>query len=401
MRYLILGAGRQGAAAAYDLGHRCGATSVVLADRDAEVAGAAAARINGLLGRELCRAVRLEADDASGVSAAMREANVTLSAVPYYFNLALAKLAIEARCHFVDMGGHTGVVREQLALDAEALAAGVVVLPDCGMGPGLVNVLAVYAMEHLDRTDELHMSDAGLPQHPEPPWNYLCAFHLNGLTNEYDGLVPQLRDGRIVELEALSGLRTDDLGELGTFESFIAAGGSTAPWSFEGRVKHFETRILRLPGHHTWFSAFKALGLFSETPLPFGPDGRTIVPRDFYHMLLAKQITRPTFKDVCLMYCRAVGEKAGVPTQAVVTLTDHFDEATGFTGMERLTGWHCALMMAMAADGRVKPGARALEARLLDAEPTAAAVMDEVARRGIPFRVELSPTARPAQGAAR
>ena len=394
MRYLILGAGRQGAAAAVDLGRLGGAEDIVLADRDLAVAQAAAERVNRLVGRDVARPRQLQADDEAGVRAALLECTVALSAVPYYFNVALTRLAIETRRHLVDMGGHTGVVREQLAFDAQAREAGVVILPDCGMGPGLVNVLAVYAMEHLDRTDELHLSDAGLPQDPQPPWNYMCAFHLNGLTNEYDGLVPQLRDGKIVDLEALSGLRTDDLGEVGTYESFIAAGGSTAPWSFEGRVKHFETRILRLPGHHAWFSAFKALGLFSETPVAFGPEGRTIVPRDFYHMLLAKQITAPSFKDTCIMYCRAVGTKAGKPTQAVVTLRDQFDESTGLTGMERLTGWHCAIMMEMIAAGRVPAGARALEALLLDAQPTAKAVMDEVARRGISFQVKLSDAAR-------
>ena len=389
MRYLILGSGRQGTAAAFDLGRFGAAAEIVLADRDLEVAEAAAARVNRLVGREIARARLLRADDEAGVREAMQGADVALSAVPYYFNVALTKLAIETKTHLVDMGGNTDVVREQLAFDDTARAAGVVILPDCGMGPGLVNVLAVFAMEHLDTTDELHLADAGLPQDPAPPWNYLCAFHLNGLTNEYDGVVPQLRDGRIVELEALSGLRTDDLGEHGVYESFIAAGGSTAPWSFEGRVKHFETRILRYPGHHTWFSGFKALGLFSETPIAFGTDGRTIVPRDFYHTLLAHRITAPSFKDVCLMYCRAVGTKAGQPAQAVVTLVDRFDETTGLTAMERLTGWHCAIMMEMIAEGRLAPGARALEARLMDAGPTAAAVMDEIARRGISFKVVL------------
>lgn len=387
MRYLIIGAGRQGAACAYDLG-REGATVIVLADRDVAVAQAAATRINGLLGRELCQPMALSADDTAGVRAAMLEAEVVLSAVPYYFNVALSKLAIETRRHFVDMGGNTDVVREQLALDADARAAGVVLLPDCGMGPGLVNVLAVFAMAHLDEPRALYMADAGLPQHPEPPWNYLCGFHLNGLTNEYDGMVPLLRDGRIVEVEALSGLRTEDLGELGTYESFIAAGGSTAPWSFEGRVQTFETRLLRLPGHHTWFSAFKALGLFSETPVEF--QGRSIVPREFYHILLAKHLTRPSFEDMCIMHCRAEGTLGGDPTRVVVTLRDQFDPATGFTGMERLTGWHCAIMMEMIAQGRVQPGARALEARLLDAAPTARAVMDEVARRGIEYKVAFS-----------
>ena len=117
-----------------------------------------------------------------------------------------------------------------------AREAGVSILPDCGMGPGLVNVLAVYVMELLDETREVYVYDAGLPQNPEPPWNYELTFHINGLTNEYDGEVELIRDGRRVSVEALSECQMVDLDRLGVFESFIAAGGSTAPRTFEGRL---------------------------------------------------------------------------------------------------------------------------------------------------------------------
>ena len=389
MRILILGAGRQGTAAAFDLA-REGARSIVLADRSYSAARASAERVDALAGRPVARAVELFADDLSGVRQAMEEADITLSAVPYYFNVALSKVALEARRHFVDMGGNTEVVRQQLALHEAAKAAGVAVLPDCGMGPGLVNVLAVYAMDHLDVAREVYVCDGGLPQDPTPPWNYLCAFHLNGLTNEYDGTVPLLRDGKIVEIEALGELRTEDLGPLGRFESFIAAGGSTAPWSFEGRLERFETRILRYPGHHAWFAGFKALGLFGESPVQVGE--QQVVPRAFYHTLLARHITAPSFKDLCLMHCRAVGTKAGRAASVVVTVVDRYDEATGFTAMERLTGYHCAIMMKMITEGRVPAGARALEALLLDRTPTAAAVMAAVAARGIQFNVQEEAT---------
>lgn len=396
MRSLIIGAGRQGTAAAVDLGLRCGATQIVMADRDAAIAAASAARVNALVGREVARSITLAADDLSAAGAAFAETDVVLSAVPYYFNLAHSKLAIAHRVHFVDMGGNTDVVREQLALDAEARAAGVVILPDCGMGPGLVNVLAVHLMEQLDETHDIYMADCGLPADPTPPWNYTCTFHLNGLTNEYDGLVPLLRDGKIFMAEALSDLQTEDLGELGTYESFIAAGGSTAPWSFEGRVRTFETRIMRYPGHHVWFSGFKALGLFSETPVEVG--GVRIVPRDFYHHLLAKHITAPQVKDVCTMVGRATGLKAGRPTEVRVTLQDRFDPEMGLTGMERLTGWHCSVMMDLIARGQLPPGARALEARLLDAAPTAEAVLAEMGRRGIPTHVRVRALDATAEG---
>jgi lysine 6-dehydrogenase len=387
-RYVILGAGRQGTAAAYDLVLRGDAAEVVLADREAAVAERAADRVNRLTGQKRARALAVDAADPASLARAMAGASVVLSAVPYHFNVAITRAAIAQRVHLCDMGGHTGVVREQLALHAEAERAGVSILPDCGMGPGLINVLAVHAMDQLDQAREIYVWDGGLPQEPKPPWNYQCAFHLNGLTNEYDGMVPLLRDGRIVDVEALSEPLTVDLPPLGTFESFIAAGGSTAPWSFLGRLQRFETRILRHPGHYEWFRAFKTLGLFGEQPIEVR--GQKVVPRDVLHALLAPRITAEVVKDVCLMRCKGVGRKDGRDTTVLVTLVDRYDPTTGMPAMERLTGWHCAIMMAMQARGTVPPGARALEALLLAGTPTAAAVLAEVAARGIHWSVEIA-----------
>ncbi len=397
--YVILGAGRQGTAAAYDLGRFGDARAVTLADRSPALARQAADRVNALLAREGREAVAaawphaVEAADEAAARALLRGGDVALSAVPYFFNVALTEWAIAEGTHLVDMGGHTGVVREQLARDAAARAAGTVVLPDCGMGPGLVNVLAVRAMERLDVARAVTIYDAGMPQEPRPPWNYQCGFHLNGLTNEYDGTVPLLRGGRIVELEALSDPRPIELEPFGTMEAFIAAGGSTAPWTFQGRLERFETRVLRLPGHADRFRAYRELGLFDlepvRTPVTL-PDGTrveaAVVPRDLYHLLLARHIVAPELRDVCIMHAVAEGTRGGKPATSVEDIVDRYDPETGFTGMERLTGFHCAMMMAFVARGVCAPGARALEARLLDGEPSAEAVLDAVRRRGIEVR---------------
>ena len=388
--YVILGAGRQGTAAAYDLALHGGAARITLADRELDAARRSAARVNALAGREVAAACQVEVTDRAAVVALLQSADAALSAVPYMFNLGITHAAIEAGAHLCDMGGHTGVVQQQLELAGQAREAGVSILPDCGMGPGLVNVLAARVMELLDETREVYVYDGGLPQHPEPPWNYQLTFHINGLTNEYDGEVDQIRGGRRVTVEALSECQMVHLDGLGTFESFIAAGGSTAPWTFEGLLDRFETRILRYPGHYAWFKAFKTLGLFGTEPLEV--NGQTVIPREVYHALLEPQIVVEGIRDVCLMRGRGVGRRDGRAAAVTVDIVDRYDEATGFTGMERLTGWHCAIMLAMQARGEVPPGARALEALLLDGTPTAARVMDEVRERGIDVTVRDKPT---------
>jgi lysine 6-dehydrogenase len=387
-RYLIFGAGRQGTAAAYDLAMHGEAAAITLADRGLDVAQQSAERVNSLAGREVVSALALDVTNHASLVEALRDADVALSAVPYFFNVAITEAALEAGTHLCDMGGNTDVVREQLTYDAQAQAAGISILPDCGMGPGLVNVLAVYAIELLDEIDEVTIYDGGLPQHPEPPWNYQLTFHINGLTNEYDGDVWLLRGGEIISVDALSECQMVTLPGLGTLETFIAAGGSTAPWTFHGLLDRFETRILRYPGHYAWFKGFQTLGLFGLEPIDV--DGQQVVPRDVYHALLAPQIVVPGIRDVALMRALGRGTKDGQPTTVTIDVQDRFDEATGFTAMERLTGWHCAIMMAMQARGQVGSGARALEARLLDGEPTAAAVMDAVQARGINVAVTFS-----------
>lgn len=380
-RYVIIGAGRQGTAAAFDLIRYGEAARIIIADRDLAQAEAAAARVNQLTETSKVEATRLEASDLTAAKALMMGADVVLSAVPYYFNLALTDVAIEAGVNFVDMGGHTGIVREQLERHERAREAGVVILPDCGMGPGLVNVIAVRAMELLDETDEILIADGGLPQAPEAPWNYQCSYNLNGLTNEYDGVVPLLKDGEIYEAPALSDCVTLELKPWGTFEAFIAAGGSTAAWSFKGRLKRFETRVLRYPGHFEWFKGFQTLGLFREDLIEV--NGQQIAPRDVYHALLAPFLTVPLVKDICLMRCTGKGRKDGQAATVEVDVVDRYDPSTGFTGMERLTGWSCAIMMGCIARGQISHGARALEIVLLEGSPTAGEVLAETARRGI------------------
>ncbi len=384
-RYVVLGAGRQGTAAAYDLARFGEAASILLCDLDGEVARRSAERVNRLVGREVAEGRPLDVTDHAALRQTLEGANVALSAVPYTYNLGITRDAIAAGVSLCDMGGNTDVVMAQLALTDEAARAGVSILPDCGMGPGLVNVLAVYVMELLDETRAVYVYDGGLPQHPEPPWNYQLTFHINGLTNEYDGEVAQIRDGKIVMLEALSHCQMVDLAPLGTFESFIAAGASTAPWTFEGLLDHFETRILRYPGHYAQFKAFKLLGLFSREPIRVGD--QEVIPREVFHALLAPKIMVPGIRDICIMRGKGIGLKDGRETTAIVDLVDRYDETTGFTGMERLTGWHCAIMMGFQARGVVPPGAKPLERLLLDGMPSAAQVMEEVARRGITFTV--------------
>jgi lysine 6-dehydrogenase len=382
-RYVVLGAGRQGTAAAFDLARFGAASRIVLADARLDVAQQAAARINQLANRDVAVAHQLNVTDSTALRALVSGADVVLSAVPYCYNLDLTRTCIAAGVSWCDMGGNTAVVFAQLALDAEARLAGVSVVPDCGMGPGLINTMGVYAMELLDQPREIYLYDGGLPQNPSPPWNYQLTFHINGLTNEYDGQATFIRDGAIVEVDTFTELEELVFPPLGRLEAFVISGSmSTTPWSHLGRLQRYQTKVLRYPGHYEWFKAFRTLGLFSEAPIEVA--GQRVIPRALYHALLEPQLTAVEIKDICVLRAIGVGEKDGRAARVTIDMIERYDEATGFTAMERLTGGHCAIMMALQARGAIGPGCHRMEAAV-----AAGQVMEEVRRRGIMWTVRV------------
>jgi lysine 6-dehydrogenase len=381
LRYVIIGAGRQGTAAAYDLGRLGGAEQVLLADVHGDTARRAAQRVNDLLGRALAEPGTVHASDPASVRSVLAGARVALSAVPYFFNAGITDACIGSGVSLCDLGGNTEVVWEQLGRDGAARSAGVSVLPDCGMGPGLINHMGVYAAGLLDEAREVYLYDGGLPEQPREPWRYQLSFHVNGLTNEYDGEATFIRGGKLVQVPTFTELETIEFPPLGRLEAFVISGSmSTTPHTHLGRLQRYENKVLRYPGHFATFEAYKRLGLFSEKPIEV--DGTTVVPRHLYHRLLEPQVRSPETRDVCVMRAVAVGEKDGRPARVTVDLLDRYDPQTGFTAMERLTGWHASIVMAMQAAGRVPPGAHRMESAVPATE-----VMSELARRGIPHQV--------------
>jgi len=381
MKYVVIGAGRQGVAAAYDLAMFGGADQIQLLDLDKDAAEGGAARLNRLLGRDVARGAAADAGNIGAVRPYLEGAKGCISSVHFTFNLALTRLAIEKGVHLTDFGGNTGVVRQQLELDGDARAAGVSVVPDCGMGPGLNISLGTYVMSLLEEPKEVLIWDGGLPQDPQPPWNYACAFALGGLTNEYDGDAYFLRDGRVTPVPCFSGYELLEFPEpIGRLEAFVTSGGlSTAPWTFEGKLVRLENKTLRYPGHVAQFKAFADLGLLGLEPINMG--GQQVVPRDVFHALLAPQIQREDFKDVCVMRVKGIGLTKGRPAEAVVELVDRYDDRTGFTAMQRLTGWHASIMLIAAVNRQVRPGVVSVEQAL-----PGKTIVDESRRRG--FAIE-------------
>jgi lysine 6-dehydrogenase len=382
-RYAVLGAGRQGTACAYDMIKFGEADSVVLADRSLEVAQAGAERVNRLLYTDKATALQLDVVE-DDVAAALTGIDAFLSAVPYWLNLGITKAALQAGASMCDLGGNTDLVREQLRLDLQAKESGISIVPDCGQVPGMGTTLMTYAMSLLDQPEEVFMWDGGLPQEPRPPFNYLLTFNIAGLTNEYAEPAVFLRDGVPTVVQPMCELEEVEFPPpVGRLEAFTTGGGvSTMPWTFEGQLKTLQNKTVRYPGHFAQLRAFYELGLWRDDELKIS--SQWVRPRDVFEALFEPLVTFPGEKDLVVIRVKATGLKAGQPTEVLLDLADSYDEETGFTAMERTTGWDGAIVAGMMARGQTPRGAVPVE---LAVSPDL--FVDELAKRGIRVHTQV------------
>jgi lysine 6-dehydrogenase len=379
MRLLVLGAGLQGSACAYDLLQNPEVEKVVLADQRLE-------RLPTFL-EPYRRDARLElrpldARDHGAVADAMHGVVACTNALPYYFNLDVARIAVENGVHCCDLGGNTEIVFEQKELDAEARARGVSVIPDCGLAPGMVNVLAQAGIGALDEAESVKMYVGGLPQHPTPPLNYQIVYSLHGVLDYYTTPSWVLRNGEPQQVEALSELEEVGFPDpVGVLEAFHTAGGlSTMAWTYRGKLRTMEYKTLRYPGHAEIMRAVRGLGLLDLEPVLV--DGQPVVPRDVFIACADPRLRRPEGRDMVALRVEIEGMHGGSSERIKYDLIDYYDESRHISAMARTTGFSLSITGQLQAQGRVAgPGVRTPD----EAVP-AEDYIDELAARGVEIR---------------
>jgi lysine 6-dehydrogenase len=351
MRMLVLGAGLQGSACAYDLLQNPEVTQVRLADLHFNHLPSFLAPYSG----PRLLPTPLDVRDREAVLAVMRESDAVMSAIPYYFNLQLAECAVEAGVHFCDLGGNTEIVFQQKALAPAAIAKGVTVVPDCGVAPGMVNILAQYGIEQLDTVDSVRIYVGGLPQSPEAPLNYQIVYSLEGVLDYYTTLSWVVRNGKREQVVALSERETVTFpAPVGALEAFHTAGGlSTMAWRYEGKIPTMEYKTLRYPGHAEIMETIRALGLLDLDPVDV--KGEKVVPRDLFVSVVGPKLTKPKGKDLLALRVTVTGTKGGKPATRQFDLVDRYDEKHGISAMMRTTGYSLSITGQMQARREVGP----------------------------------------------
>ena len=351
MRMLVLGAGLQGSACAYDLLQNPEVTQVRLADLHFDHLPPF---LKPLSGARLLP-TPLDVRDREAVLALMRESDAVMSAIPYYFKLQLAECAVEAGVHFCDLGGNTEIVFQQKALAERASAKGITVVPDCGVAPGMVNILAQHGISQLDTVESVRIYVGGLPQSPEAPLNYQIVYSLEGVLDYYTTLSWVVRDGKRVQVTALSERETVLFDEpVGALEAFHTAGGlSTMASRYEGKIPTMEYKTLRYPGHAEIMETIRELGLLDLEPVDV--KGVKVVPRDVFVSVVGPKLTKPQGKDLLALRVTVSGTKDGTPAKRQFDLIDRYDEAHGISAMMRTTGYSLSITGQMQARGQVRP----------------------------------------------
>jgi lysine 6-dehydrogenase len=376
MRMLVLGAGLQGSACAYDLLQNDDVTTVVLADVKVD---SLPRFLSPYREDPRLRVTRVDARSHEDVRALMADADACMNALPYYFNLEIATLAVQEGIHYCDLGGNTGIVFQQLQLNDKARAGDISVIPDCGLAPGMVNILAAAGIAALDEPEAVTISVGGLPQQPQPPLNYQIVYSLHGVLDYYTTASWVLRDGEPLQVDALTEIEPVEFQQpVGTLEAFHTAGGlSTMPWTYQGRLRTMEYKTLRYPGHADAMRTIRELGLLDLEPVDV--KGRSVVPRELFIACAEPRLRRPDSRDLVALRVTAEGMKDGARHRVVFDLLDYHDEASGITAMERTTGFSLSITGQLQAAGEV------LSAGVLtpDLAVPADRYVEELRRRGV------------------
>jgi lysine 6-dehydrogenase len=372
---LVLGAGLQGSACAYDLLQQPAVARVTLADLDPR---RLPAFLKKRAGKRLVLA-RLDVKQTARLRALMRGHDAVMNASPYHFNYAVAKTAVAAGLHCADLGGNTEIVQRQKTLDAAARRKSVSVIPDCGLAPGMVNVIAAEGIRRVGDADTVKIFVGGLPRHPEPPLNYQIVYSLEGALDYYTTPSWVLRDGEPARVDALSEVESVAFpAPVGTLEAFHTGGGiSTMPWAYAGRVRTMEYKTLRYPGHVAIMRSIRELGLLDLKPVSV--KGTKVVPRDFFIATVSPGLTKPDEPDLVALRVEVTGRSG---RRVAWQLLDYADEATGISAMMRTTGYSLAITGLMQVDGRISVAGAHTPDEAVPFRP----YVDELKRRGVEIR---------------
>ena len=381
MKIAVIGAGLMGRAAVYDLSRAEGVTAVGVFDIDVRLASEVAKKY----GNNIAISGAFDAGNVDAATSVLQDYDAALSCVTYKFNPGLTKAAISAKCHLIDLGGNNDTVAEQLAMNDEADKNDVIIIPDCGLAPGMVAVLCADAVSKFDNVSSVKIRVGGLPQNPHPPLNYQMVFSAEGLINEYWEPCVILENGRKKSVEPMSEIEQLEFESVGKLEAFYTSGGtSTLPDTYLDKIDFLDYKTIRYPGHCELFKSMLEIGMASRDKIEV--NGQRVIPRELFKAVLNNNLSFDE-PDLVLVRLTAEGAKNGKDHIIVYELVDRQDEQTGLTAMMRSTSFPASIVTWMAASGRIS--SRGCKPQELVVEPKV--FIEELLSRGLNLKIKEEP----------
>lgn len=347
MKYLVLGAGLMGYACVFDLVKSTGVTKVTVLDVNQKHLN----KIEENIKSSLLTCLNQDIQDKEALFALMNAHDTVISMISYRYNYDLTKMAIEANCNFCDLGGNNTIVDKQYTLDQLAKDKGVIVIPDCGLAPGLAGNIATLIVQKFDQAEHVKIRVGGLPVDPKPPMNYSIFFSAEGLINEYYEVPILLRDHKLVEGEPLGDLESLSFDNFPELEAFNTSGGiSTLPRTISKYVKNLDYKTIRYKGHRDQCKLLLDLGLMDYEMIDVA--GKNVSPRQVLVNNLYKTLTVGA-KDVILLRVEGTGIKNGEDKTYSCEIIDYYDEKNNISAMMRMTSYPISVIAQMMTNNEI------------------------------------------------
>jgi len=340
LKIVVLGCGNIGSVAAKDLAESLSSAEIVMADVNKRRVQEAVSKI----GRDNVSWVQTDASNQSELVHTIRKFDLAVGVLPGVMGYRVCKASILAKVDMVDV---SYMPEDVMTLNKAALKAKVCVIPDCGMSPGLSNFLVGHAVSKIDQVESVHMLNGGLPESPVPPLGYVITWSAKDLIDMYSRPVNIVKEGKVIRVEAMSGLEETTFLGIGKLEAFYTDGLRTLLHTFKD-VKDMWEKTLRYPGHIEKIKLLKNLGFFDEKPIEI--EDLKISPREITAKLLEKRLKRPEVPDIVAMCVEVGGQRDGKRILYTYHMLDRYDKKRKVTAMARSTAYTISVVAQLLAN---------------------------------------------------
>jgi lysine 6-dehydrogenase len=289
--------------------------------------------------------IKADLSDPSSLTDIIRDSDLIVSAVPGHMGFATLQSVIEAGKDVVDIAFFP---EDPFVLDQKAKEHGVTAIVDCGVAPGMSNLLTGYAVSLLDETSSVLIFVGGLPQVRQWPYDYKAVFSPMDVIEEYTRPARYVENGCEVVRPALSDPEFMYFPGVGTLEAFNTDGLRTLIRTIG--APNMKEKTMRYPGHIEKIAILRETGFFDQTEIEI--NGHRIRPIDF-----TAKVLFPLWKmnegeaDLTVMRIAVSGTASGRPVTHQFDLLDRYDETTHTHSMARTTGYAATAAVRLLAAG--------------------------------------------------